>query len=145
MATSRELVRDKLATLLAAALVGTGLPVKTVSASKVENLKGNTPLVVVLSGGSDRQRETFQGSRAAFRLMIQTWVRQTASGWTQAQAEDAMDTIESLIAGVVEENQGTDDWETLDYDGESTMFEASVAGVPYYVESVGVRIRLAHN
>jgi len=149
MATSREVVRDAVALLLASALedtgTGAGKPVKTVSSSKVESLEGITPLVVVLSSGSGRERLTYQGDRASFRLLVQTWVRQSAAGWTQAQAEDALDKIEAGIAAVVEENQGTANWETLEYDGDSSIYEAVVAGVPYYVESIPLRAKLAHN
>jgi hypothetical protein len=145
MATSREATRDALATLLSAALVGSGLPCKTVSASKVETLEGATPLVMVLSRGSERVRLTFQGSRATFRYVIQSWVLQSADGWTQAQAEDAVDSIEALIAGVIEANQAQTNWETLDHDGQSSIVEAVVAGVPYYVETIPVVASLAHN
>jgi len=145
MATSREAARDALVTLLSAALVGTGKPVKTVSGSKVESLEGATPLVVVLSRGSERERLTFQGDRATFYMVIQTWVLQSASGWTQAQAEDAVDSIEALIAATLEANQGTANWEILAYEGRSTILEAVVAGVPYYVETTPIAVRLARS
>jgi len=145
MATSREAARDALVTLLSAALVGTGKPVKTVSGSKVESLEGETPLVVVLSRGSERERLTFQGDRATFYMVIQTWVLQSASGWTQAQAEDAIDSIEALIAATLEANQGTANWEILAYDGQSTILEAGVAGVPFYVETTPIVARLARS
>ena len=145
MATSRKTARENLATLLEAQLVGTGKPVKTVSDSKVESLEGETPLVVVLSDGSNRERMTFQGDRATFYFLIQTWVLQSASGWTQAQAEDALDNIEALVAGTLEANQGGSYWEILAYEGRSTILEAIVAGVPYYVETAPVVARLARN
>ena len=145
MATSRETARDALVALLSAALIGTGKPVKTVSGSKVESLEGATPLVVVLSRGSERERLTFQGDRATFYMVIQTWVLQSASGWTQAQAEDAIDSIEALIAATLEANRGTANWEILAYDGQSTILEAVVAGVPFYVETTPIVARLARS
>ena len=145
MVSARKDVREELDDLLTAALVGDGLPVKTVTSHKAEALEGATPLVVILSKGSDRERLTFQGDRATFEFLIQVWVLQEATGWTQAEAEDASDTIESLIAETFEDNRSGDEWEILQYAGQTQLFEASVAGVPYNVESIPVLARLAHN
>jgi hypothetical protein len=145
MASSRKDSRDALATLLEAALVGDGLPVKTVSAHKEERLEGNSPLVVVLSRGTVRERMTFAGDQATFEFLVQVWVLQKATGWTQEQAEDALDRIESLIAETFETNRSGTEWEILEYGGQSQVFEASVAGVPYYVESIPTVVRLARN
>jgi hypothetical protein len=78
-------------------------------------------------------------------MVIQTWVLQSASGWTQAQAEDAVDSIEALIAATLEANQGTANWEILAYEGRSTILEAIVAGVPFYVETTPIVARLARS
>lgn len=146
MATSRQTARDALKTLLEAALVGDGLPCKTVTASKAETLEGLTPLVVILSRGSSRERLTYQGDRATFRLLVQVWLLQeSGANWTQADAEDALDTIESIIADTYESNQQTTNWELLRYSDETRVFEATVAGVPYYVESIPTEIQLTHN
>jgi len=145
MSTSREAGRDALVTLLAAALVGGGLPAKTVTGSKVAALQSNTPLVVVLSAGSQRERLTYQGHKATFYLEILVFVRQAQTGWTNAQAEDALDDIEALIAGVLEANTATDNWEMVDYDGPSTVFEIEADGSRYYMERIPVAVRLARN
>lgn len=146
MATSRKTARDALKTLLDTALVGEDLPVKTVTEHKAESLEGETPLVVILSRGTTRERLTFQGDRATFKFLVQVWLLQESGDyWTQADAEDALDRIESLIADTFESNQQTDDWEILRYDGETRVFEAGVAGVPYYVESIPTEVRLTHN
>jgi len=142
MSTSRETVRDALVTLLTAGLVGTGLPCKTVTGSKPESLAGLTPLVSVLSAGSLRERMTFQGDRATFSLEVQVWVLQSVTGWTTAQAEDTLDRIESLIAGVYESARGGQYWETVEYAGETTVFEITVAGIPHYMERIPTTIKL---
>ena len=51
MTTSRATIRDALVVLFNAALVGAGLPVKTVSGSKVDTLAGVTPLVATKLAG----------------------------------------------------------------------------------------------
>ena len=145
MATSRESGRDALVTLLGTALVGTGLPAKTVTGSKIETLQGATPIVAVLSAGSLRERLTYQGHKATFYLEILVFVRQAQTGWTNAQAEDALDDIEVLIAGVLELNTATANWEMVDYNGQTTVYEIEVEGTKYYLERIPVVVRLARN
>lgn len=144
MASSRKASREALAVLLEAALVGTGLPVKTVSDSKQTSLEGTTPLVTVLSTGSEREPLTFQGDQTNFLLSVQVWVLQSGTDWTLAQAEDALDAIEALIAATYESNRGTGTWDVLERTGPTTVVEVAVAGVPHYLENVPTRVRLAH-
>ena len=143
MSTSRETARDALVTLLEAALVGDGLPVKTVTGSKVESLSGLTPLVSVLSAGTMREHLTFQGDRAIFSLEVQIWVLQAVTGWTNAQAEDALDRIESLIAATYEAARGTANWEIVEYTSPTAISELAVAGIPYYLERIPTTVKLA--
>lgn len=143
MSTSRETARDELVVLLTAALVGVGLPVKTVTGSKVTTLKGVTPLVLVRSTGTLRERLTFQGDIPTFSLEVQVWVRQACTGWTSAQAADALDEIESLIAAVYETGRGTADWEALEYNGPSWVDEIDVEGILYYAEHISSTVKLS--
>jgi len=122
-----------------------GLPVKTVTASKVTTLEGATPLVAVLSKGTERTRMTFQGDQAAFLLSVNVWVLQSGTDWTQAQAEEALDDIERRIAAVYEDDRNTADWEVLEHAGPTAVMEVAVAGVPYYWEHVPTRVRLARS
>ena len=145
MATSREAARDALVTLLSTALVGTGLPAKTVTGSKIATLQGATPIVAVLSAGSERSRPPFQGAKATFHLEVLVFVRQSQTGWTNAQAEDALDDIEVLIANTYEVNTATANWEMVDYDGQSTVFEIEVEGTKYYMERIPTVVRLARS
>lgn len=144
MSTSRETARDALVTLLEAALVGTGLPVKTVTGSKPADLKGLSPLVCVLSAGSDRAPLTFTGDQSTFYLDVLVYVQQTDAGWTRAEAEDAMDSIEVLIAATYETNvRQSAIWDTLAYNDRTTVLDVSVDGVPFYVERIPTIVKLA--
>lgn len=142
MSTSRETARDALATLLDTALVGTGLPCKIVVKSKPSALKGNTPLVSILSAGSYRERLTVSGDRGTFHFSLHVWVQQATSGWTNAQAEDALDTIESLIADTFSTNRRGTNWEVLEYSEASTVADVAIEGEKYYLESIPVITRL---
>lgn len=145
MSTSRETARDALVVLLNTKLVGVGLPVKTVTGSKVTDLSGLTPLVAVLSAGTLRERVTFMGDMPTFSLSVQTWVRQECTGWTNAQAEDALDTIEALIAEVYQDNRGIATWETLESSAPSFIKEVSSAGLVYYVEFLPTIVKLVRS
>ena len=145
MATSRETARDALVTLLRAALVGTGKPAKTVTGSKVLALEAMTPLVAVLSAGSERGRPPYQGAKATFYLEVLVFVRQAQAGWTDAQAEDALDAIEVLVANTYEVNTATANWEMVDYGGQTTVFEIEVGGTKYYMERIPTIVRLARH
>lgn len=146
MSTSRKAARDALVALLETALIGDGLPVKTVSGSKPHSLEGITPAVFVLSRGSQRNALTFAGNRALFSFAVQVWVLETMEGsWTRAQAEDALDAIEALIAGVVETYRANTNWDLLEYDEGSSIIEVSVAGVPYFWESIPVNVLLGRS
>jgi hypothetical protein len=142
MSTSRETSRDALVTLLTAALVGVGLPAKTVTGSKPDTLTGETPLVSVLSAGSERPRLTVDGNRGIMYLTIHVWVQQATTGWTNAQAEDALDEIESLIAGVIETNRETSNWMVLEYTARTTVLDVEVEGNRYYREVIPIRAQL---
>lgn len=139
MATSRADAREALKDLLQPKLVGTGLPVKTVTDSKVKQLDGLTPLVAVLSGGTLRQARPI--NHPGFYLEVQVWVLQQGDGWTEAQAEDAIDEIEELIAEVYEDNRGTDEWAILEYSGRTTVTEVTSDGKMYYLEKVPTVVR----
>lgn len=139
--TSRKVVRDALKTLLTAKLVGVGLPVKTVVDSKQKVLEGKTPLVAILSGGTNRKRITFMGTKPTFMLSTQIWVLQEGTGWTLAQAEDALDDIEALISEVFADNAGAANWSIIEYSGNSIVEEVEADGKLYYVETIPTRVQ----
>lgn len=145
MSTSRETLRDALAALLEAGLVGTGLPVKTVAGSKQTTLTGNSPLVCVLPRGSTRTPMTFQGNRLAADLLVTVFVLQSETDWTYAQAINALDDIEARIAQIYEDNRNGDDWEVLEYAAATKIVEVAIEGIPYYMETIPTRVSLARN
>lgn len=117
MSADRKTVRDALKVLLEAALTGAGAPVQAVHAAQLPHFEGQSPVVVVWSAGSRRERLTFQGGKTTFYVNVDLFVRYSdpAAGWDEQDAEDALDTIERLVAEVAEYNQRTATWETLDY------------------------------
>lgn len=138
MAANRETARDVLQTLLAADLVGTGKPAKQVVGHKVgkSDLDAGSPLVAVLSAGTAPTRKTYQGSFATFKFEIHTLVLSVDTNWTEAQAEDRLDLIESTIRGTVDAyNNGvkSNGMRAVAL-GESSVDEVSIGGKTYLLE-----------
>lgn len=143
MASSRHTVRDAFAALLNAAMVGTGLPVQAVYAYRVGDFSGQSPVVAVSSAGSRRQRMTKLGSRATFYLLVSTFVMYSdGSTWGEDDAEDALDSIEALLADVIDDNQVTTNWQALDYYDRSDRVSVEIGGIEYIYESVEIAVEV---
>lgn len=141
---NRETVRDALAALLEARLVIDLGIVELVVNHKVSDLGANSPVVAVLSAGSDRTRMTGAGSQTAFYLDVQVWTLYSdGDTWTVAEAEDRADLVERRIAEVVEANQRTEHWEAIDYAERSIAADVtSSGGVPYLLEIIPLEVRV---
>lgn len=138
---SREVMRDALAQLLTTELTGSGKPVQAVYNYRIADFAGQSPVVVVTSGPVERVR---QGMGACWRSIaaidIHVFVAYAAAGgWTEANAEDAMDTIEALIADVVLNNNSTMNWHGLTYDGPTLPDAIEVGGEEYRHELIRLR------
>lgn len=142
MAANRETARDALAALINTAMVGTGKPVQAVYGYLVSDLAGQSPVVCVTSAGSERVRLTGMGSRAAFLLRVDVFVLYNdQDGWTEADAEDRLDLIETTLATLVDANQRSTPWEALSYAGPTsrTQAVAVVGGESYAWEQITLR------
>lgn len=138
MATNRETIRDALVVLLTAALAD----IATCRGSQVADVTGLTPLVAVFSRGSGRERPPLFQGNPTFYLEIHTLVRQAYTGWTNIEAEDKIDEIESIIAEVILTNAVTVNWRAIDYDGSSEVSDVKdVNGILYYLERILVIVQ----
>jgi len=118
---NRETVRDAFAALLNTALVGTGKPVSAVYnyIKGVITIDDPTPIVMVASGGTARQRAGIGDNRwnSYFVLQVLTFVRDAdaASGWTEALVEDTLDLIDKEIADCVADNRNNVNWNNISF------------------------------
>jgi hypothetical protein len=130
MSAPREAARKQLATLLSSALVGIGKPAAAVYAYQVGDFRGATPVVVVTSGPMHRSLDSMGGCwRKGFQLLVYVFVAYAdGAGWSEDMAEDAIDTIEEAIAGVVLDNLRTDAWTSIAYSDAGTQLDAVVIG-----------------
>lgn len=103
--------------------LGAGLRANVPSAqvvytSQVSSFGGQSPVLVLTSAGSARNRQTLAGQGAEYRFNLHVLVlySDAASGWTEADAENALDAIEAEVATFVAANaRGGANWSGLAY------------------------------
>lgn len=118
---NRKTYRQLLANEIGQALTNAGV-VQAVYPFRVGNFNGQSPVVTFTSAGSDRRQEITGGVDAETSLMfaIDVFVlyADQASNWTEANAEDAIDNIEQVVAdwvmtnsdGLSRSEQGQTSW-----------------------------------
>lgn len=139
---SRKQAREYLAGQLQGALVGTGLPAQAVYAYQVGDFQGQSPVVVVSSGGTLRERFTFKGTKPSYTLTVHVFVlyADETGAWTEENAEDALDDIEELIAGVLAANQRSPYWEAISARAPSQTSSVMVGGKEYRTEITSLEL-----
>jgi len=142
--SSRKDCRELLASLLATALVGTGLPAQTVTDYQLADLSGQSPVVCVSSGRVEHPRMTARGHRSTIELIVDVFVLYSdpTGSYTEAVAEDVLDTIETLIAGVVSANQETASWSAADYANPSEVSFLILGGDSYKTERITLQLEV---
>ena len=146
MSTSRSVARKGLASLLTTALVGTGKPAQAVYAYQVGDFAGQSPVVVVSSGPMLRLRDTMgECYRSRFELHVYTFVlyADPDSGWTESDAEDALDTIEAAIADVLLTNtRYTGYWDRIEYADATQPDGVEIGGAEYRRELIKLTVEV---
>jgi hypothetical protein len=139
---SRKAVRDGVTGLLAAALVGEGKPAQAVYGYQVGDFEGQSPVVVVTSGPMARTRRGIGAcwhSAATLLVFVFVAYADAAAGWSEADAEDALDAIEALIADVVLVNGSSGTWHGLTYAEATEPDGVEIGGVGYRREVIRLR------
>lgn len=142
--TNRETARDALATLLNAAMVGTGKPGQQVTNYEKGQIT-SAPLTQVVSGGSRRRQHGKNSEKWAnqFRLLIRNFVpdADASVSWTEQNVEDRLDWMEQVTANVIADNRGTANWQYIDYEDVMTVImpaKDNGSGKTYMVEEIPV-------
>lgn len=131
---NRQAVRDSLATILGAVLVGDGKLCEAIYNYRTDNFNGASPVIVVCSRGSDRDKMTqVSVVNTDVLLYIYTFVLYTDGGtWTPALSEDRLDDIEALITDTMYANFNNPGiWVSIDFDQQSQV-EPIVIGDEMY-------------
>jgi len=140
MAVSRETSRKKLAELMEATIT----EVSDVKAYQ-PSIIGATPAIYIRSLGSDRPVMTVRGKMTSFLFDILVIVNQgdpnASPPWTEAQAEDLLDAIESKICTVISDNAVVDGaWNRINYMHHSEVRHFNDEGIPYLMEEIPVEV-----
>ena len=133
----RKEIRDYLAAGLNSAITSA----QRVDGYQRTDIGSDSPVVRVMSSGSDRPAIVTKGDRSKFRFLIQSWTlfTEVEGQWTEADAESAMDEIERQVATWISANQNIPDyWLSLTYDGFSSVTTAKEAGEVWLVETMPV-------
>jgi len=140
--TDRKDYREDLGVVLAAALVGTGLPATafTDHLPKSSEFDGRSPFVCMASAGSDidRQTSTLLGKFYIHYINVLVFVARADTA-----AEDALDNCYAVIADALEANKSTSNWNGLQQ-VERSIIDATPegwGGQPYWVETIPVSLR----
>jgi hypothetical protein len=149
MSFSRETVRDALSNLLNTALVGVGKPAQAQYGYPIADFKGRSPIVMVSSAGSERDQQTMVTRRTSFlyfNIVVFVLYADPAASWTEADAEDTLDTIESIVDATIAANlvNGTT-WSDIGYNGRTTTGNATIGGDQYRYEVIPIKITTFHD
>lgn len=139
MTASRKDVRNALGALLKASVT----KAKEVFSYQETTFAGKSPVVVVNSSGSSRDRMTLRGSFATFRFDVHVFVLQrTKDGsWFNQQAEDLIDDIEQQICQAVDDNQRSDHWQAIRYAAATDASQpATIEGHIYLYEVISLEV-----
>lgn len=138
--SKREDVKDALSTLIAGMT-----DFQTVHGSVVDDLEGETPVAVLLSSGSMRDRMTAQGLKSTFYYDLNMYVLYSSpdDDWTPEKAEDKMDDLESQIAAmIVDTSRATPNWGSIAYVGRSNVVTILVKGKAYLREVIPLAVEV---
>jgi len=137
---NRKLIRTALAEVLGREITHA----QAVYAYQKAKIAGQTPVLCVTSAGSAREPITMQGSSLTALLDIHVFVlySDSASGWTEEDAEDRLDDIEQQVATVVDQYRRSTAWSRLAYAERSDARSPIVLeGSTYLHEVIPVEIQ----
>jgi hypothetical protein len=117
------------------------VPAANVKKARLAEPKGQSPLVYITSGSTQRPPLTVRQKMAQFTIVVYSLVilyDPQNPKWTEEMAEDLVDDIEAGVKDAVENNpkqQGL--WTSLEYIESGTLVErAPLGGNDYLVEMI---------
>jgi hypothetical protein len=137
---SRAQVRLELHSLLTEGVPSAEQVVKYQSA----DFQGKSPTVMVVGAGTMRSQFTVIGLKAKFYFGVHVFVLHADpdSGWTEEDAEDAIDQVEFEIAQVFEANQKNQYWEAIQWEETSIVDRIVVSGDPFLYEVIPISVEV---
>ena len=137
---NRKALREALATLLSAQLVGVGKPVEAVYSYQVADFQGKSPILFVTSAGSWRRNPEHSGRITSIAYLdVNVFVLYSDGGsWTEQKSEERLDLIEQKVSEVVVNNARPDGglWLDLDFVGRTQVTSVVIGGKDYSWEVI---------
>jgi hypothetical protein len=141
--TNPETIRDEVATFLEADLVGAGLPAQAVYNYEKKDFSGQSPVVLVATGGDSFNRHSnSERVKGSIYLDVLIFVLYSDdSGWTEADCEDALNLVKKTTLESIFNNQFTPS-RSIFIEGRSNIVPANVGGASYRLERMALRVEL---
>lgn len=140
MTANRQTIRETIASGLSAAVTSA----QAVYTHASGDIAGQSPVLRVLSAGSLRQPLSQRGNRALFYLTIQVWVlyADPDAGYTEQNAEDALDQIENQIAAWLASSNSIA--QVINFAGRSAVTAVDLGGEAYMVEEIPLEVSVPY-
>jgi hypothetical protein len=133
---SREAVRDELVALFTAD--GSWQDVYGYYPA-VSEMKGRSPIMLIRSQGTQQDMAGQDTNPSSYSFLLTTWVLAYSEdgGWTSADAEDQLDTLDRVTRQIIRDNAdgGTNASQYRFEAGFSNRSDLILEGVPYIIES----------
>lgn len=142
---NRKAMREEFGALLSAALVASAIDIDAGDVYDYipADLDGQSPVVGLAAGGSDRSIKTLNPKADNQMILgVVVFVRAAdkdtlADGYTAETVADLLDDIEAVVAQTVVDNKRGTNWRRLRYDGSSQIDSiTTLSGTPYVMESI---------
>lgn len=145
--TSRESVRDALATLFSDNLTGDGQPTQVVYNYEPSTFNGRSPVTTVTGAGVRREDHDYgEEWNNIFYLEVSNYTlyADAASSYTEADAEDALDDVEQAQANLLKSNRShpSGTWQWIIQEGRSRIVKIQVGGDTYLREIFEFRVEI---
>lgn len=135
----RSAVEEKLAQLLTTKLVGPGKPVQEVFDHDPDDIDKKSPVLIIESIPSNR-RNPEKSKRNASLLYLNVHIlviyASKTESWTARNSRKALNLIEKGVCEVVADNNETDVWMNLDFNGQGSYEDIKMSGQQYRYEVI---------
>ena len=139
-------LRQDIRELFQSTIAGAATSIQTIYPYSAVNLKGESPVLRIMSAASERPPLTFKGTKTIFGLLLQTLVlaQDDENNWTRENAEDTLDLVEAQIASIIFNPQTWKNTVVLSVrnEGPSAVREDVIQGQTYIQELIPVRVEV---
>ena len=132
---------------LKSVIKGSATGIQTIYHYQAVDLKGESPVLRIMSASSERPPLTFKGRRSTFGVLLQLAVLSSDddNNWTTENAEDTLDLIEAQLSQVLFKPQS---WQgtailTVNNNGPSIVRKDVIQGTTYLEELIPILVEVS--